>query len=224
MKMVKFSAWSCCESDSREATGCQKGKHVEDKETTTKLNRFNNNSTTILGSKATESQNLIDLEFVETISDNNSNTKQLSNQRISKDQKIEKGDEYFTHYVKFTDTIVGLSLKYCVTVEEIKRINKIGSDKELWTRSGVKIPNKGNYIVEELSDEEKQRIEMDLRKRLVLRFTKWTSEKVTQEEATYYLESNVWNFENAVNEYEQDLLWQKQNRHLTPIPISKKVY
>jgi LysM repeat protein len=119
-------------------------------------------------------------------------------QKIIRTDKIVKSDdqEYIKHHVRLTDTISGLSLKYKVSAEKIKRLNKIQTDKELWTRPEIKIPIEGTIEIE-INEEDNERIRDEMKRRLNNRFRRVTATR-TEEEARYYLGNVTANYRKLI--------------------------
>jgi len=96
-------------------------------------------------------------------------------------------------------------LKYHISAEKIKKINRLTTDKDLWTRCFINIPvNNENSGI---NFSEKKKSEIDTHKSLVSQFQRTT--KCEREEAQFYLEENNFNFENAINEYNADISFEK---------------
>jgi len=120
--------------------------------------------------------------------------------------KIKKKDskDYLTHPVRLTDTLIGLSLKYGVSVDEIKVSNGLYSDA-IWSHIELLIPYR-NQKIEELTEEEKEKQEKDRMRLLIRRFQRVTKCN-SEAEATYYLDSNQFDFDVALSEYNEDIKW-----------------
>lgn len=127
------------------------------------------------------------------------------------DQTIvyQNDEPFIKHHVKMTDTLNGLSLKYQIPIEDLKNVNNIrGNEKEIFTRSILLIPFKGQEIQQPSIEETKQQKEQ-MKRRLITKFS--YEHKVKANEATYYLELCNWNYEDAINEYKEDLLWSRDS-------------
>jgi len=144
---------------------------------------------------------------------------------LSKEQEIEKkrnnllksyitlnpeaanafGEDYITHIILDTETLQGISLKYDVSVSEIKKLNKMSTDA-LHERTLLKIPVKNlqsNYSADPAQ------LEDLLKKRLVARFKRETK-TMSSDEALYYLENNFGEYDAAIKEYRADIAWEQQ--------------
>jgi len=116
-------------------------------------------------------------------------------------------EQFYSHMVRPTDTVIGLSLKYGCTTNEIKKLNKFNRDNELYGFSQIKIPRKVNIVVEENEITEE---DIELRKRqLIQRLIK--NHSISQEVAKYYLEMNDYDYRKACEEYNEDLEWEINN-------------
>jgi len=128
-----------------------------------------------------------------------------------------QNEEFIKHNVKFTDTLSGLSLKYRVTVDEIKSTNKINKDEEMWTRFHIMIPFRGQELPQP-DEKEKKKYRQDMKNRLAKRFSRATN--CSTYEARYYLKMNAWCYDEAISEIKSDLLWE--TKHPPRIPLSQK--
>jgi len=128
---------------------------------------------------------------------------------------VENGDSInVIHYISNRDTLVGLSLKYNVSVDEIKRANKMFSNNihehEKLIIPGVKHLPKS---MSDMSDEMKQE---RYRQRVTKRF-QLVTKCVDPAEAQFYMEDNDYSLDTAVQKYLDDLKWEKEH----PSPNSK---
>jgi len=114
-------------------------------------------------------------------------------------QTIE-GHRYYKHKVLTNETLVGISLKYSISMEELKRANKLFS-REIYTRKFLLIPVSPNTPLPQN--------EPDSRLELLRTFKSKT--KSSLEEAKFYLDSNDGNVEKALQEWEEDKRWEEVN-------------
>eukprot|EP01111_Echinosteliopsis_oligospora_P009532 TRINITY_DN2809_c0_g1_i1.p1 TRINITY_DN2809_c0_g1~~TRINITY_DN2809_c0_g1_i1.p1 ORF type:complete len:318 (+),score=73.83 TRINITY_DN2809_c0_g1_i1:88-1041(+) len=123
-------------------------------------------------------------------------------------------ESYTTHIVMDTETLAGISLRYGVNIEALKRINNITGDgaQALHGRSVLKVPSSSSTSTSANAEPSadgmvmEESMEMVLKRRLATRFSNATGCKNTQEIA-YYLESAQYNFDEAVEEYKADNAW-----------------
>jgi hypothetical protein len=107
-------------------------------------------------------------------------------------------------------------LKYRVSSDEIKTVNRLVNDDSLFTRHFILVPFKGQSV-DKLSPEEKEKAKEQMKQQLILRFARQTKCKAA--EAKFYLEANRYNFENALKDRNEDVNFEKKN--IPPVPISR---
>jgi len=127
--------------------------------------------------------------------------------------KVSDDGAFLIHYISSKDTLVGISLKYNVKVDDIKRANNLftGSlnERETLIILGVsKIPKD----VEDPTDEMKEERE---RQRVTKRF-QLATKCVSPEEAKFYLEDCAFNVDEAIKRYKEDTEWASKH----PCPSS----
>lgn len=118
--------------------------------------------------------------------------------------KIQGDSEYYTHIILEGDTLAGLSIKYKVSVAEIKDVNHMYSDR-IHERTALKIPRKHEPT---FSEAEAAGLESLLKQRLINRFRRKTGIK-SNSEALYYLENANMDFDNAFTIWAEDSSWEK---------------
>jgi len=114
---------------------------------------------------------------------------------------------FIKHEVRDTDTLPGIALKYNTTTQAIKQLNKLASD-HVFTRRYLYIPHDGQTPLPEQTPDEVS--ETTVRRRLLKDFMK-ASKISSKEEAEYYLDESDWNLEMALEVYQKDIEWEKQN-------------
>jgi LysM repeat protein len=223
--MGAFPMWSCCKNDEH-SPGCRVQHHVEDVEATQTLRVYDELRRTL--GQVTDEQStgqeeaLIDFTGLgpvpgvtrtikhgtpskpgsDTSSDAPSDTTRRSRApvRVSSTQVI--GTELI-HYVKTSDTLYGLALKYDVTVADIKAANKMTSDN-IFAYSQLVIPRTTAEV--EVAEEVSQEDVACRQAQMVNKFKR--TQRVANEEALYYLDICEWNYEEAVKEREEDLKFE----------------
>lgn len=66
---------------------------------------------------------------------------EFSDDKKRKSTKNHKGNEPIFHTVSGADTLEGIALKYGVQVADIKRVNRLFSNQDLWARKELVIPS-----------------------------------------------------------------------------------
>lgn len=112
--------------------------------------------------------------------------------------------KYYTHIILEGDTLAGLSIKYKVSVADIKEANHMYSDR-IHERTALRIPRKHEPT---FSEAEAAGLESLLKQRLINRFRRKTEIK-SNSEALYYLENSNMDFEEAFNLWAEDSSWEK---------------
>jgi hypothetical protein len=85
-------------------------------------------------------------------------------------------------------------------------VNRLSKDSDVWSRTQLLIPFKGQSV-KPLTEQEKEKLEEDKRRRLVQKFKRATKTNCDHQ-ALYYLDSNGFHFEEAIKEYNNDLKWE----------------
>jgi len=115
-------------------------------------------------------------------------------------------ENFFVHMVRMTDTLPGLALKYHTSVSEIKKLNKITHNNDVYGYAEIKIPRNPNVVIHaEMETEEDISLK---RKQLTNRLIK--THNIPIEVARYYLELNEYDFMKATQEFIDDVEWEKK--------------
>ncbi|KAJ3146480.1 hypothetical protein HDU89_006162 [Geranomyces variabilis] len=117
------------------------------------------------------------------------------------------GTTIITHYVLETDTLPGLSLKYNVPIDAIRRVNSLFSDATLPARSKLLIPSPSSSSSSSLSPTPPA---TDERKRLVKRF-QLVAKCIDADEAWSYMRQNEFMLEQALEQWWADVKWEREN-------------
>jgi len=124
--------------------------------------------------------------------------------------------EFITHVITDADTLVGLSLRYGVTQDDIRKINRLVGSAEhvLHGKTVLQIPKRNSQASDDnITGQDgmlmQDSMEMALKKRLAARFAKLTGCKSTTE-SNYYLEASNYDLDAAVAEYQVDVDWAKK--------------
>ncbi|KAK9767941.1 hypothetical protein K7432_001804 [Basidiobolus ranarum] len=125
-----------------------------------------------------------------------------SEKYTDKDEKSSFIDDNVVHYVKPKDTLFGIALKYGVEITDLKKVNRM-FDNNVIARRYLLIPGYfGPTESEPTPDEEL--------KAAVKRF-QLLSKCVDPNEAKYYMATNNYIMENALQAYQIDLQWEKDH-------------
>ncbi len=116
---------------------------------------------------------------------------------------------YAVHKLHQDDSLSTIALQYGVTVESIKMANNILSDleyineKELIIPFPMKIPDleKESVVDAQLYEQQKRKWSMKFFLQVL---------KTSEEEAKYYLSLHEFDFQAALQEYRDDVKWEKQ--------------
>ncbi len=227
--MGAFPMWSCCKNDEH-APGCRVQYHLEDVEASKSLTLYDELRRTFGQNEHVTDEHVTDqdealIDFTglgpvpgatrtmkhdtpsktsdtKSANDTSRDTTRKSRApvRVSSTQLM--GTELI-HYVKTSDTLYGLALKYDVTVADIKAANKMTSDN-IFAYSQLVIPRKTDEV--EVADEVSQEDVACRQAQMLNRFKR--TQRVSNEEALYYLDICEWNYEEAVKEREEDVKFE----------------
>jgi len=205
-----FKKWSCCNAGSEDAEGCVQGKHRENKKVTEILSRF---EMTPLNSDSKDN-------FEKTgVSSIYPKIKEFSGQTIqtaTPEKNIEgietddykelpDGTIYFKYRVRMTDTLAGISFKFGKKVDQLKSINNIQNDVEIYSRFFIYIPWEKNKPFLDQSEELAK--EMESKKRHAI--SKFMSHhKIPESEAKFYLSENDFDLVKAEKHLQEDMVWE----------------
>jgi len=118
---------------------------------------------------------------------------------------LEQG--YFKHHVQTTDTLQGISLRYGIPVDDIKRVNKLFNASSLISRRFIYVKTSKDVtsLPPPIETSEEQR-----KRQMVSKFLNIGMDS-SKEEARAYLESNNWDLTAALKEYDADRIWERNN-------------
>jgi len=133
-------------------------------------------------------------EVKEDSSDSNNNNSG------SEDEKEKKPPEFIIYEVQEGDTLVGISLKYDVPVNEIQRANFITTGHQIFHRKTLRIPTHGRWLAPQIV---KPKGEAEL----ISDFKGRTGSG--SEEAKYYLREAEMDMEEAVKNFKDDKAWEQ---------------
>lgn len=122
-----------------------------------------------------------------------------------------KSDQFLVHHVRRTDTLTGLTLRYNISIEEIRKSNHlIYSNASLQTHRAVLIPLKSTTRIPPPAPPTIEEQQDDAQKICIKRWqmrTKDTSRNLGR----YYLEQVDWDVEAAIRNWQLDNDWEQQN-------------
>jgi len=131
--------------------------------------------------------------------------KPAENGEIEEAAQDEEKDGYFIHPVSTNETLVGIALKYRTTTSELRRINRLATDSQLFSKKSIYIPKtdavQGPIIAPPSSEEKKQRVAVHSLK---------SQTGCSTEEAKWYLSDHDYNLEEALAQWKQDNTWEKK--------------
>lgn len=245
MPLGNLQRWTCCKGD-KSSPGCKTGPHVVDRKTSAILKKFESPKVKRAVVPTSLEGDLIDLDFEAKKDENKQQQQSLypklddeevgearsgglkrtqmlglkeavlSPSGVQESSSSQADSNVVRHLVAKTDTLSGLSVRYGVKVDDIKRANNIIGDS-IFERKFVDIPNPTRIpSEEELSSRPIPKCGKD--STAISRFVLLA--KCTPVEAKFYLTDHDWNFKEAMAAYKQDLEWEKKN---PPRPFSKSI-
>jgi len=117
---------------------------------------------------------------------------------------------FIEHVVQKNDSLIHLSLKYDVSVSQLRQVNFLLTGDMIHHRKTWLIPTNGRLITPETPKPPTER-------ELILRFKSRFG--CTFEEANYYLQESNWEFETASKEFEEDKKWEASNQTFKPAVV-----
>jgi len=112
-------------------------------------------------------------------------------------------EHYFEHKVQPSDSLASLSLRYGVSIEQLKRTNGLFRHEDIKLKTTVIIPKSE---LKALPPPPKQQ---DDKRVSIQNFIQAT--KATREEANFYLHEAEYNLELAIGSYSRDVAWEKDS-------------
>ncbi|EKX53537.1 hypothetical protein GUITHDRAFT_150212 [Guillardia theta CCMP2712] len=236
------TGWSCCRQISESALGCKRlPYHTEDPATTALLLAFSQNEGPTSEASAELERRLVEAEKnLQEASEEDSKSiypslETCMQRRLPGNGEYEM-DEHgnIVHYVRPSDTIQGLSLKYGVSTQRIKEVNGVLGFSIVQystllippSESGKCIKRKPkdvrscgtrvNNVLETLEAADAEGVKDRLLSHLHRRMCALGA--TSQEEAKAYLSLANNDVEVAVKMYQEDLAWEKQGGSATKFP------
>jgi len=117
------------------------------------------------------------------------------------------------HTITPEDTLVGISLKYNIPVDEIKKANKMFSSN-VQERKKLLIPGKGSGQVRPKTENE----QVFERRNKLKEFQRLTGTELP--EGKYYMEEANYDLEAAKTQYQQDVAWERSFTETTGRTVS----
>jgi len=140
-------------------------------------------------------------------------------------KKPEKISNVIRHYVTEADTLIGLSFRYGVSTQSIRKLNRMPTD-EVQCFSRLYIPKKGfdvsvidihsddeDTVPPPMNDAERALFE----KRMLQRLRGQTG--MSLEEAKYYMSLYGFSFMEALREYNEDMEFERTHPFVPPTKI-----
>jgi LysM repeat protein len=142
-----------------------------------------------------------------------------SNKKSEVRKKSEQQQHPFMvlHVVTKLDTLIGLSLKYNVSTDEIRKANfmmddRLTSFRELWIPQDSE---QGNVVIVKQEEVQQQQAEGErYQKSLVQLVTHLDESNAGSKAAEYYLAKNQFNLRSALQEAHEDAVWERKNSNL----------
>jgi len=117
------------------------------------------------------------------------------------DLKFDPRTTYIIHTVDPKDTLQGLALRYCVTVQEIKKENKIYNPTAIYSQKKLIIPVRRTELLQRLRSRTNEKEETEKEKQeIVKNFIQITNS--TEAEALQYLKLTQFNLELAIEKHQ----------------------
>lgn len=147
---------------------------------------------------------------------------QVINYVMNKEDELDENKlpAYIIHQRNADDTLSSLSIAYGVTIQAIKQRNGIFCDDlDFFDKSEVIIPfptirvAKNVTIVDIRSEQQRKEFVVGVFRKV---------KQVCEEEAHYYLSLHDFDFAKAVQEYEEDIAWEKQQGEKKAKKLAKK--
>jgi len=211
--------WSCCKSSNRNEPGCRHTQHKEDPQMTKVQQNFSRNL-----EEQAKIGLLVDAPFTLGAEQNKDKEpeKEKENEKIKKPEKI---SNVIRHYVTEADTLIGLSFRYGVTAQSIRKLNRMPTD-DVQAFSRLYIPKKGfdvsvidihsddeDTVPPPMNDAERALFE----KRMLQRLRGQTG--MSLEEAKYYMSLYGFSFMEALREYNEDMEFERTHPFVPPTKI-----
>jgi len=124
------------------------------------------------------------------------------------DKKEADDPDYYKHIVEDGETLVGLSLKYSIHASELRRINKLSSDLQIYSKKFIYIPKTPENVHLLAPKSTKSSDNKPLLLRVFQRKTGVTS----QDEARYYMDEAEYNVDKAVKQWQEDSKFQEGDK------------
>lgn len=126
---------------------------------------------------------------------------EIEQERARNELPISKDGQFYVHEVESGDTLVGVSLKYGVSKQDIRRVNKM-MDDNIITRKTIMIPRSENAPTPEVERRTDRRAS-------IREFKKKVNQQCADEEVEFYLAEADNNIDIAVEKYKEDVGWEK---------------
>jgi hypothetical protein len=200
MPRATLRRWSCCKALELDTPGCRQQRHIADPVTSAILSRFDHSAQLREGLVLHEGEDDHALAPKKEERPFPSLKEDLSRETYETKEPV-----MVRHLVRKTDTLVGLSLRYGVKVDDIKQANKLNTNHSVFAYKYLLIPNPARVPPPEESEES---LPKDGKQSIALAQFKAMAH-CNQEEAHYYLSEHRYDLKKALDTYRQDLAWEK---------------
>ncbi len=116
------------------------------------------------------------------------------------------------HQVKENDTLVGISLRYDIAVDLIRMANDFTGD-DIYFKKEIIIPYTNGMIYKDklpATEQEQKEGKIVLMNQALVE--KYKDQPTYREEAKYYLEITSYDLEKALDEFEEDMKFEKEHK------------
>jgi len=140
------------------------------------------------------------------------------------DLKFDPRTTYIIHTVDPKDTLQGLALRYCVTVQDIKKVNKIYNPTAIYSQKQLVIPVRRAELQQRLRSRTNEKEETEKEKQeIVKHFIQITNS--TEAEALQYLKLTQFNLELAIEKHQLgNMTMPKKKDPIHPFSDRPKTY
>merc|ERR550539_1368190 len=122
--------------------------------------------------------------------------------------RVPENCDFVQHFVKSTDTLQGICLKYGVTPVVLRQVNKFSGSNLNLAPQTITIPLERSHIVKGKNQPEALSKEGKINQFILTFRTQKASALVSRKEATAYLDMNDGNLELAIKDAKDDFGWE----------------
>jgi len=134
----------------------------------------------------------------------NTVNQQTKNKETKKEIEIPEG--FMQHSVQLKDTLTGIALRYCTTKENVKRINNLYSDNDLYKKKLIMVPDP-SYTASPTPPLSLSPSSVSSSQKIKQVNKLAYMENISKEEAMFYLSDNNWDMNQARSSFNEDVAW-----------------